>query len=74
MITAKLKMLGVEALMIDKFERMGGSWRTRYHRLVLHDPCWSSSMPYLAYPALWPVYASKDKMGDFHEVRFTFDK
>lgn len=68
MIAARLKMLGVEALLIDKSERTGNSWRKRYHNLVLHDPCWMNALPYLNYPPNWPIYASKDKMADFLEV------
>ena len=68
MVAARLGMLGVPTLIVDKGERIGDSWRNRYHRLTLHDPCWMNVMPYLDYPANWPVYASKDKMADFLEV------
>ena len=64
MTAARLGMLGVEALIIDKQERSGDSWRTRYHDLVLHDPCWMNAMPYLPYPPSWPVSSSiKRKWG-----------
>ncbi len=44
MIAARLGMLGVSALVIDKNARTGDSWRLRYHDLVLHDPCFMNAM------------------------------
>ena len=61
-ISARLMMLGVESLVIDRSERTGDNWRRRYKCLVLN------AMPHLGYFASWPVYTSKDKMGDFLEV------
>ena len=55
MTAARLKMLGVRTLVVDKGERTGDCWRKRYHDLVLHDPCWMNAMPYLRYPPSWPV-------------------
>ena len=55
MTAARLNMLGVPTLIIDKQERSGDAWRTRYHHLVLHDPCWMNAMPYMPYPPNWPV-------------------
>ena len=37
-IAARLKMLGVQALVIEKQPRIGDQWRTRYEALCLHDP------------------------------------
>ncbi|KAI9898104.1 hypothetical protein N3K66_006464 [Trichothecium roseum] len=65
---ARLKMLGVEALMIDKNDRVGDNWRKRYHQLVLHDPVWYDHMPYLSFPPHWPVFTPKDKLADFFEA------
>ena len=39
-IAARLKQLGVEALIIDRNPRIGDNWRNRYHQLVLHDSVW----------------------------------
>lgn len=61
-------MLGVEALMIDKNDRVGDNWRRRYHQLVLHDPVWYDHMPYLGFPPHWPVFTPKDKLADFFEA------
>lgn len=37
---ARLKQLGVDALIVDQCESIGDNWRNRYHQLVLHDPVW----------------------------------
>ncbi|KAE8452527.1 hypothetical protein EG329_000430 [Mollisiaceae sp. DMI_Dod_QoI] len=72
MIAARLGMLGVSALVIDKNARTGDSWRLRYHDLVLHDPCFMNAMPYLPYPPSWPILAPKDKMADFIEATLSY--
>ena len=65
---ARLKRLGVPTLIIDKLPRPGDAWRGRYRSLCLHDPVWFDHMPYLPFPAHWPVYTPKDKMGDWLEA------
>ncbi|WP_430296784.1 flavin-containing monooxygenase [Sinomonas sp. B1-1] len=66
-LAARLKRLGVPALVIDKHPRPGDQWRSRYHSLCLHDPVWYDHMPYLPFPDHWPVFTPKDKMGDWLE-------
>ncbi|EAW10389.1 uncharacterized protein ACLA_048610 [Aspergillus clavatus NRRL 1] len=66
-VAARLKMLGVDSLMIDEEDRIGDNWRRRYHQLVLHDPVWYDHMPYLPFPAHWPVFTPKDKLAEFFE-------
>ena len=67
MLGARLKQLGVPTIIIEKNARAGDSWRNRYRTLVLHDPVWYDHFPYLPYPDHWPVFAPKDKMGDWLE-------
>jgi putative flavoprotein involved in K+ transport len=67
-LAARLKRLEVPALVVEKNERAGDSWRKRYRSLVLHDPVWYDHMPYLPYPDHWPVFTPKDKMGDWLEM------
>ncbi len=64
---ARLKRMGVPALIIDKHPKPGDQWRSRYHSLALHDPVWYDHMPYLEFPDHWPVFTPKDKMGDWLE-------
>jgi putative flavoprotein involved in K+ transport len=65
---ARLKSLGVPALIVEKNPRAGDSWRRRYRSLVLHDPVWYDHLPYLPFPETWPVFCPKDKMGDWLEA------
>lgn len=62
---ASLKALGVEALVVDRMERVGDNWRRRYHGLKLHNQVHSNHMPYLPFPATWPNYIPKDKIADW---------
>ena len=66
-IAARLKMLSVKSLIVDREERVGDNWRTRYHQLVLHDPVWFDHLPYLPFPENWPIFTPKDKLGDWFE-------
>jgi putative flavoprotein involved in K+ transport len=65
---ARLKRLGVPALIIEKNARPGDSWRRRYKSLCLHDPVWYDHLPYIPFPDHWPVFAPKDKIGDWLEM------
>lgn len=64
---ARLRQLGVPALVIDRWERPGDQWRSRYKSLCLHDPVWYDHLPYLKFPDNWPVFAPKDKIADWLE-------
>ncbi len=65
---ARLRQLGVPALVVDKHDRPGDQWRKRYKSLCLHDPVWYDHLPYLPFPPNWPVFAPKDKIGDWLEM------
>src|SRR5690606_40096810 len=64
MLAARLKRLGVPALVIDALEKPGDGWRARYHSLYLHDPVFLDHFPYLPFPDYWPLYTSKAKIAD----------
>ncbi len=64
---ARLRQLGVPFVVVDKHERPGDQWRNRYKSLCLHDPVWYDHLPYLKFPDNWPVFAPKDKIGDWLE-------
>jgi putative flavoprotein involved in K+ transport len=64
---ARLRQLGVPAIVVDKHARPGDHWRKRYKTLCLHDPVWYDHFPYLPFPANWPVFSPKDKIGDWLE-------
>ena len=68
MLAARLRRLGVPAIVVEKNKRPGDSWRKRYKSLCLHDPVWYDHLPYLPFPDDWPVFAPKDKIGDWLEM------
>ncbi|WP_088347585.1 MULTISPECIES: NAD(P)/FAD-dependent oxidoreductase [Rhodomicrobium] len=65
---ARLRQLGVPTIIVEKNARPGDSWRKRYKSLCLHDPVWYDHLPYLPFPANWPVFSPKDKIGDWLEM------
>ena len=65
---ARLRQLGVPTIIVEKNARAGDSWRNRYKSLCLHDPVWYDHLPYLPFPPNWPVFAPKDKIGDWLEM------
>jgi putative flavoprotein involved in K+ transport len=65
---ARLRRLGVPTIIVEKNARAGDSWRKRYKSLCLHDPVWYDHLPYLPFPDHWPVFAPKDKIGDWLEM------
>ncbi|MDP1858325.1 MAG: NAD(P)/FAD-dependent oxidoreductase, partial [Gemmatimonadaceae bacterium] len=65
---ARLRLLGVPTIIVEKNPRAGDSWRNRYRSLCLHDPVWYDHLPYLPFPEHWPVFAPKDKIGDWLEM------
>ena len=65
---ARLRRLGVPAIIVEKNARPGDSWRKRYKSLCLHDPVWYDHLPYLPFPDHWPGFAPKDKIGDWLEM------
>jgi putative flavoprotein involved in K+ transport len=68
MLAARLRRLGVPALVVDKNALPGDGWRSRYSSLHLHDPVWVTELPYLPFPDDWPVYASKDQFGNWLDL------
>lgn len=65
---ARLRQLGVSAIVLDKHDRPGDQWRSRYKSLCLHDPIWYDHLPYIKFPDNWPVFTPKDKVGDWLEM------
>jgi putative flavoprotein involved in K+ transport len=65
---ARLRQLGVPTIIIEKNEKPGDTWRKRYKSLCLHDPVWYDHLPYIPFPDNWPVFAPKDKIGDWLEM------
>lgn len=64
---ARLRVLGVDALLVEKLPRIGDTWRQRYHSLTLHNEVWVTSFPYLEFPDTWPTFLPKDKLAGWME-------
>lgn len=67
-IGARLTQLRIDALIIDRHERIGDNWRKRYHALTLHNQVHVNHLPYMPFPPNWPVYIPKDKLANWFEV------
>ncbi|WP_226628247.1 NAD(P)/FAD-dependent oxidoreductase [Alloyangia pacifica] len=65
---ARLRQLGVPTIVLDKHDRPGDQWRSRYKSLCLHDPIWYDHLPYIKFPDNWPIFTPKDKVGDWLEM------
>ena len=52
---------GVDALVVDRGERIGESWATRYERLHLHTIRRFSGLAHHGIPRRFPRYLSKDE-------------
>lgn len=69
---ARFAQIGVDALIIEKHDRIGDNWRTRYHSLTLHNEVWANGMPYLPFPDTWPTFLPKDKLAGWLEAYAEF--
>ena len=66
-VAARLNQLGVDTLVVEKWPRIGDSWRTRYHSLALHNSIHLNHLPYMEFPPTWPKYIPKDMLGNWFE-------
>jgi cation diffusion facilitator CzcD-associated flavoprotein CzcO len=66
-IAARLGLLGVDTLVVDREARIGDSWRRRYHALTLHNETRVNHLPYMPFPRSWPVFIPKDMLANWFE-------
>lgn len=66
-VAARLTQVGVDTLVVEKWPRIGDSWRRRYHSLALHNSVHINHLPYLPFPPTWPTYIPKDMLGNWFE-------
>ncbi|KAF5371656.1 hypothetical protein D9758_003551 [Tetrapyrgos nigripes] len=71
-VGARLKMLEVPTLIVDKLPRIGDNWRKRYEALCLHDPVYNDHLPYMPFPPNWPEYAPAAKLAGWLEAYAEF--
>jgi cation diffusion facilitator CzcD-associated flavoprotein CzcO len=67
-VAARLKRMGVDALIVDKLANVGDVWRERYHSLALHNQVALNHMAYMPFPPSWPKYLPKDMLGNWMET------
>jgi putative flavoprotein involved in K+ transport len=66
-VAARLNQQGVDTLVVEKWPRIGDSWRRRYHSLALHNSTHINHLPYMPFPPTWPKYIPKDMLGNWFE-------
>ena len=64
---ARLNQQGIDTLVVEKWPRIGDSWRKRYHSLALHNAVQQNHLPYMEFPPTWPKYIPKDMLGNWFE-------
>jgi cation diffusion facilitator CzcD-associated flavoprotein CzcO len=67
-LAARLKIHGIDSLVVERNPRIGDNWRNRYHSLKLHNEVWANHLPYVPFPDTWPVYIPKDKLANWFEA------
>src|SRR5262245_472754 len=67
-IAARLRQLQVDTLVVDRWQRIGDNWRSRYHALTLHNQVHVNHLPYMPFPPSWPTYIPKDKIAGWFEA------
>jgi cation diffusion facilitator CzcD-associated flavoprotein CzcO len=71
-LAARLGLMGVDVLVVERNHRIGDNWRHRYHSLTLHNEVWANSMPYMPFPPNWPTFVPKDKLAGWLEAYAEF--
>jgi cation diffusion facilitator CzcD-associated flavoprotein CzcO len=71
-LAARLGLMGVDVLVVERNDRIGDNWRQRYHSLTLHNEVWANSMPYMPFPPNWPTFVPKDKLAGWLEAYAEF--
>lgn len=67
-VAARLKLLSIDALVVDRNSRVGDVWRNRYHSLALHNKVGLNHMAYLPFPPNWPEFLPKDMIAGWLET------
>ncbi len=66
-VAARLNQQGIDTLVVEKWPRIGDSWRQRYHSLALHNAVQQNHLPYMEFPPTWPKFIPKDMLGNWFE-------
>jgi len=63
-----LQRRGRQVLLVDRNERIGDSWRSRWDSLKLYSPASRDGLPGMPFPAGPTAYPTKDEMADYLEA------
>ncbi|RSM06737.1 hypothetical protein CEP52_005576 [Fusarium oligoseptatum] len=64
-MAARLKVLGIPHLIIEKEDRPGYSWASRYASLSLHGPTFTNHLPCVPFPHWFPVFLPAQQLAKF---------
>jgi putative flavoprotein involved in K+ transport len=64
---AELSRRGIDALVVDRAEAVGASWRGHYDRLHLHTVRWLSGLPGLPMPKRYGPWVSREHVVEYLE-------
>ncbi|MEM7319193.1 MAG: NAD(P)/FAD-dependent oxidoreductase [Pseudomonadota bacterium] len=62
---ACLKKLGIDAVIVERSNRIANTWNSHYKRLHLHTDRRNSGLPGLAMPSNYPRYPSRQQVVDY---------
>jgi putative flavoprotein involved in K+ transport len=63
----RLAERGIDALVVDRWPRVGDNWRRRYEALTLHNQRHVNHLPLRPFPSDFPLYIPKDQLADWFE-------
>jgi putative flavoprotein involved in K+ transport len=66
-VAVELKRIGLDALIVDREQRIGDNWRLRYRGLKLHNKTPVNHLRYLPFPLTYPDYIPKDQVANWLE-------
>jgi len=64
-MAARLKVLGISHLIIEKEDRVGYSWANRYASLSLHGPTFTNHLPCIPFPHWFPTFLPAQQLAKF---------
>ncbi|KAJ4188279.1 hypothetical protein NW767_011940 [Fusarium falciforme] len=64
-MAARLKVLGIPHLIVEKEDRPGYSWASRYASLSLHGPTFTNHLPCIPFPHWFPAFLPAQQLAKF---------
>jgi len=64
-VGARFERKGISYLIVEKHQRPGDMWRSRYECLALHTHTRMNDLPYIPLPAHWGSFTPKDQWADW---------